>query len=140
MKRICLAVFLCAFSICAAQAEDKPCRPAKHAPVPEIKGLTYHSARQSILAAGWQPVQTHDGADDDPDTSSGNGEIFWKKGYVEIEACAGTGVAPCAFLFKDVHGNKLRVTTQGEETPEEKHYATVNSFYFVCEDAVDQPI
>ena len=59
--------------------------------------------------------------------------MFWSKGYVELEACSGTGVAACAFLFKDAYGNRLRVTTEGEELPEEKFYARVSAYKFVCE-------
>ena len=49
------------------------------------------------------------------------------------EACSGTGVAACAFLFKDVYGNRLCVTTEGEEVTREKSYARVSGFQFVCE-------
>ena len=49
------------------------------------------------------------------------------------EVCSGTGVAACAFLFKDAYGNRLRVTTEGEELPNEKSYARVNGFRFVCD-------
>jgi hypothetical protein len=72
-------------------------------------------------------------ASSDPDIASGNGRIFWKKGYVEVEACAGTGISPCAFLFKDAYGNRLRVTTAGEELPRDKVYARVTGFSFVCD-------
>jgi hypothetical protein len=60
------------------------------------------------------------------------GKGFWAKGYVEVEACAGTGVAPCAFLFKDVYGTKLRIFTVGEEDPGSKAYARVSGFQFIC--------
>jgi hypothetical protein len=89
------------------------------------------------LAAGWQPFQTKsfNEADQDPDIKSGNGPLFWKRGYVELEACSGTGVAACAFLFRDAYGNKIRVTTAGEELPKEKAYARVTGFQFVCDSA-----
>ena len=116
-------------------AQERPCRPAKHAKVPAIKEATYHKARKRLMAAGWQPVKTKsvNEARTDPDISYGNGPVFWRKGYVEIEACSGTGVAACAFLFKDVHGNRLRVTTEGEEFPRFKYYARVTGFQFVCD-------
>ena len=115
--------------------QGAPCRPRRHARVPAIKELTYHKARKRLRAAGWQPLQTKsaDGADTDPDISNGNGLLFWRKGYVEVEACAGTGAAACAFLFKDARGNRLRVTTEGEESPKGKYYAIVNGFRFVCD-------
>jgi hypothetical protein len=88
-----------------------------------------------MLAAGWQPLRTksYNEAGTDPDIAYGNGRTFWKRGYVEVEACSGTGVAACAFLFRDAYGNRLRVTTEGEELQEEKAYAIVTGFRFVCE-------
>lgn len=88
-----------------------------------------------MLAAGWQPLRTksYSEADTDPDIAYGNGRAFWKRGYVEVEACSGTGVAACMFLFRDAYGNRLRVTTAGEELPEKKAYARVTGFRFVCE-------
>jgi hypothetical protein len=72
-------------------------------------------------------------ANTDPDIKYGNGPLFWRKGYVELEACSGTGVAACAFLFKDAYGNRLRVTTEGEEIPRLKSYARVSGVRFMCE-------
>ena len=135
MKRLWLAILFSVLAGGIAWAQDKPCRPRRHAKLPPVTELTYHKARKRLLAVGWQPLQTKsfNEADDDPDISYGNGRLFWRKGYVEVEACAGTGVAPCAFLFKDAYGNRLRVTTAGEELPRQKAYARVTSFYFVCE-------
>lgn len=88
-----------------------------------------------LLASGWQPLRTKSlgVAGSDPDITSGNGPAFWRRGYLELEACSGTGLAACAFLFRDAYGNRLRVTTDGEELPRQKAYATVNGFRFVCE-------
>jgi len=115
---------------------QKPCVPKKHAKLPLIVNLTYHRARPKLLAAGWQPYQTihHNKADTDPNTSDGNGRIYWKKGYWEVEFCAGTGLAPCGFLFEDAYGNRLRVTTAGEEFPKQKYFARVTGYKFVCEE------
>ena len=132
MKRICLAVFLSVLSAGAAEARTDPCRPEEHAPVPRIKGRSYRSIRDKLIAAGWQPVQTQRSPIDDPDIAEGNGKIFWDKGFLEVEACAVNKTAPCLFLFKDKQGNKLRVTTLGEELSAEEHYATVNGYYFIC--------
>ena len=122
-----------ATSLCLSQM--KPCQPSRHAKLPAITELTYSRARKKLLAAGWQPFQTKsfNDADEDPDIKHGNAPLFWKRGYVELEACAGTGVAACAFLFKDAYGNHLRVTTAGEELPKEKTYARVTGFRFVCD-------
>jgi hypothetical protein len=135
MKRTGLAVLICGLTTGIALAQDKPCCPHRHAKLPAITELTYHKARKRLLAAGWQPLQTKSFNEDatDPDISEGNGKLFWKRGYAEVEACSGTGVAACAFLFKDVYGNRLRVTTAGDESPKERAYARVTGFRFVCE-------
>ena len=135
MKRIWLAVLICGLVTGFAFAKDKPCGPNKHARVPAITELTYPKARKRLLSAGWQPLRTKsfNEADTDPDISYGNGQLFWRRGYLEVESCSGTGVAACAFLFKDAYGNRLRVTTAGEELPKEKAYARVTGLRFVCE-------
>lgn len=135
MKRTWLAVLLCGLVAGIASAQDRPCRPARHAKLPAITELTYHKARKRLLAAGWQPLRTKsfNDAKSDPDIKYGNGPLFWKRGYVELEACSGTGVGACAFLFEDAYGNHLRVATAGEELPKQKAYARVTSFRFVCE-------
>ena len=116
-------------------SQTKPCHPRRHAKLPVIAEFTYSRARKKLLAAGWQPLQTKsfNEAEEDPDIKCGNGLLFWKRGYVELEACSGTGVAACAFLFRDAYGNHLRVTTAGEELPKEKAYARVTGFQFVCD-------
>ena len=135
MKNTWLILLICVVLCGNVLAHEKPCKPRRHGELPVVKGLTYHKARKKLIAAGWQPVQTKssDEAATDPDVISGNGSMFWRKGYVELEACSGTGVAACAFLFKDAHGNRLRVTTEGEELPKEKFYARVSGYKFVCE-------
>jgi hypothetical protein len=135
MKRILSAVLLCSLAANITFSKGKECRPARHAKLPAITELTYHKARKMLIAAGWQPLRTKSfrEADTDPDIASGNGRIFWKKGYVEVEACSGTGISACAFLFKDAYGNRLSVTTAGEEFPKEKIYARVTGFRFVCD-------
>ena len=135
MKRFGLAILICGLATHIILAQDRPCAPRRHAKLPAITEFTYQKARKRLLASGWQPLQTKsfNEADNDPDISYGNGRLFWSRGYVELKACSGTGVAACAFLFKDVYGNRLRVTTVGEEVPRRKAYARVNGFHFVCE-------
>ena len=130
-----LAFLICGFAAGSVIAQDKPCAPKRHAKLPAITELTYHRARKKLLAAGWQPWQTKSFNDSgiDPDISNGNGRLFWRKGYVEVESCAGTGVAACSFLFRDAYGNRLRVTTAGEELPRRKNYALVTGFRFACD-------
>jgi hypothetical protein len=135
MKSTLLAVLTCAFLAGNTFAQQKPCAPRRHARLPAIIEFTYHKARKKLLAAGWQPLQTKsfNEARTDPDIAYGNGLNFWRKGHVEVEACSGTGVAACVFLFKDAYGNRLRVTTAGEELPRQKSYARVTGFEFVCD-------
>src|SRR3954470_23450458 len=118
MKRIWSAVLLCSLAANIALSQGTPCRPVKHAKLSAITEFTYHKARKMLLAAGWQPLRTksfNEAADTDSDIAFGSGRLFWRRGYVEVESCSGTGVASCAFLFKDAYGNRLRVTTAGEE-------------------------
>lgn len=131
MKKISLALLVLLFFSSAMLGTMQPCKSRRNAKLPRVKDYTYHKARTKLLAAGWQPLQTHSSSDSD--VSRGNGPLFWRKGYVEIEACSGTGVAACAFIFKDAYGNRLRVTTEGEELPSEKSFARVNSLRFVCD-------
>lgn len=135
MKRTWLAILVCGLVAGGASGQGRPCRPRRHARLPAITELTYHKARKRLLAAGWQPLRTkpRNYSGDDPDISYGNGLLFWRKGYLEVESCSGTGVAACAFLFKDAYGNRLRVTTAGEELPKQRAYARVNGFRFACE-------
>jgi hypothetical protein len=134
MKRILSAAFLCVFAASLAGAAHKSCKPAVHAKVPALKNATYHAARKKLLLAGWKPLRTKalHATETDADIEEGNGPLFWKKGYVELESCSGTGLAFCSFLFRDAYGNRLRVVTGGEELPEEKAYALVDEVYFVC--------
>jgi hypothetical protein len=108
------------------------CRPARHAKRPAINGLTYSRARRILLAAGWRPLKTNSSATE-ARISYGNGPLFWGRGYTEVESCAVGGLAGCTFLFKDRFGNRLRVTTQGEEHPEVNAHARINNSRFVCD-------
>jgi hypothetical protein len=116
-------------------AQQKPCAPRTHAKLPVVTDMTYHKARKALLANGWQPLQTksYNTAKDDPDIAYGNGQVFWSQGYIEVESCSGTGVAACAFLFKDAYGNRLRVTTAGMEEPKQKLFASVLGYQFTCD-------
>lgn len=135
MKRLLLVVLTAGLLPSVVLTQEKPCQPRRHAKLPAITESTYHKARKRLLAAGWQPVRTKsfNEAATDPDISHGNGRLFWRKGYVEVEACSGTGMAPCSFLFKDAYGNRLRITTEGEELPRQRSYARVTGFEFICD-------
>ncbi len=131
---ICILMLLLSQSILA----QPPCAPARHAKLPKVSGFTYHKARPLLLKAGWQPFQTihHNDASRDVNVQSGNGPIYWKRGYFELASCSGTGMGHCTFLFQDAYGNKLQVTTQGEEgrgSDKRYYYARISSYRFVCE-------
>ena len=132
-----LAVFLITISSFQLVLPQQTCQPSKHAKLPAIVSMTYHKARPLLLRNGWQPYQTiHvNEAKTHPATSYGNGQLFWNRGYYEIEDCAGTGMAPCIFLFEDAYGNRLRIGTEGEETVAKgrRYYARVTSYKFVCD-------
>jgi hypothetical protein len=142
---LCLLISACTDKRVPAEAATAPvtphpsptetrCAPERHAELPVIFDLTYHEARRKLLSAGWQPFQTihHNDAGTNINTSHGNGQIFWEKGYWEIEACAGTGLGPCSFLFTDAYSNRLRVTTAGEEDRRQHSVAGVTSYKLVC--------
>jgi hypothetical protein len=120
------------FGFTVTFGQTKRCSPARHGKIPRVKGLPYSRARKALLAAGWQPLKTNS-SPSDANVSSGNGALFWRRGYIELETCSGTGVAACAFLFTDRFGNRLRVTTEGEELPKDKAHAHVNGTRFACD-------
>ena len=134
-RSIAVAVGLVVASFLApAFAADCP-PPKRVVPIPTLKGASYHQARARLLAAGWFPVQTKPrgvNPDNDPDIASGNGRLFWERGYLEVEGCAGTGLAPCSFRWADKYGNQIRVVTQGEEAPGQKAFAMVSGSRFLC--------
>ena len=132
MKRLWILAF---FSLCglqAAIAQERECQPQKPAKIPKVINRTYDQARKALIAADWKPVQTKS-TSSDSDISAGNGPIFWARQYVDVKSCAGTGLAPCTFLFKDPNGNRLEVITSGEEIPEAKTHAVVTATRFVCD-------
>lgn len=107
--------------------------PTTHAAVPKMDGLKYAVARKTLLAKGWQPLQTH--KDATPfEISMGNGPTFWKKGFREVKHCSPTGTGACTFLFKDQSGNQLRVFTSGEEDPAGGYAASVDGHAWDCAD------
>jgi len=132
MKRVWLAVVIAFWAVHISLAQAQRCQPTRHASLPTVTKRTYDDARKALIAAGWKPFQMHK-VRDDVDISEGNGPIFWQRNYVEVEACSGTGLAPCAFLFIDTYGNRLRISTAGEEVPEAKVHAIVTEVRYVCD-------
>lgn len=72
------------------------------------KGESYTSIRTKMLSAGWTPFHSPD-AD-----SCSDGDVRCKD-RPEMEACAGTGMANCRFLWKK-DGRTLAIGTVGEDT------------------------
>ena len=109
---------------------------AKHAAVPDIKGMIFVKARKVIFATAWKPhvmrqadgsVKNDDGSVMDLD-SFPEVKDFWSKGYKEVEDCAGTGNAPCLFNYNDKFGNRLVVVSVGEQI----QTATIDSVQLLC--------
>lgn len=99
-------------------------------PVPKIYGISYDAARKILIKRGWLPATQHMLHGNTVDVQSGNGPIFWKRGYWELESCSGTGMAYCLFKFVDPSGRVLAVVTEGEEDEAGKYHATVGRVFF----------
>jgi len=87
--------------------EDTVCHG--RAKVPTIYGMAIDKARKALAAKGWKPVRG--GPNGEPRQSA-----LVKRGLVETENCAGTGLAYCDFSYTGPAG-KLTVTTAGEDDP-----------------------
>lgn len=134
LNKIILCSLLLPTMVSLNTAMAQACYPKKHAAITKILNKNYHQARKMLLANNWQPYQTVHYNRAAEMFTYGNGEIFYQKSnYFELEFCAGTGMAPCIFNLKDIYGNVLEVTTEGEEYPREKIYATVSSYQFSCD-------
>lgn len=107
---------------------------AKHAAVPEVKRLIYDRARKKIVADGWTPRVTVKNDDQIHFLTmyGGNAEIFWSRGYREVEVCAPTGHAACNFHFVDRFGNRLEIGTSGEERRKYGGRAIVDYVQLLC--------
>ncbi len=97
--------------------EEEDC---KEAIIPEIQDEIYSDARAKIIASGWSPFQTRE------EEIFGSERVFWDYGYKEVHSCAGTGLSPCIFIFKDECLNYLKVSTVGEEHPSQEIYAKIS--------------
>lgn len=77
--------------------------------VPNIYGLAINLARGRLSAAGWQPVP----GEMVPGVSTRERGLQ-AAGVIEVDACAGTGLAFCAFRYR-LDDMVLNVYTAGEE-------------------------
>jgi len=78
--------------------------------IPQIKiGTPYAKVRTILIKEGWKPTQQ-------PQESIGfMAQALQEKGWLETNDCAGTGLAPCLFIWKNHKGRELEVVTTGEE-------------------------
>ncbi len=97
--------------------------------IPKIYDKTYDVARRTLIKAGWLPNKRLPIHGQDVSVQSGNGPIFWQRGYWELEACSGTGSANCLFEFIDPTGRLLGVVTEGEEDEAGTYHAHVSRVY-----------
>jgi hypothetical protein len=110
-----LAILL-GFAVLIALLAQRPDVP-RH-----LIGMTYDDVREQLMRDGWSPRQdVNDGM------PSGNGSLFLERGYEELVASSGTGLAPCRFEFTDADGRVLVVETEGEESGE-AHARAVHAY------------
>ncbi|WP_432726866.1 PASTA domain-containing protein [Variovorax sp. W6] len=83
-------------SVCKGQAK-----------VPNVYGMPIDKARKALADKGWKPVRIK------PDGESRQAG-FIKRGIVEVESCAGTGLAYCSFSYTGPAG-ALSLVTAGEK-------------------------
>lgn len=103
--------------------------PSDQPAIPKIYDKPYDTARKILIREGWLPNKRLPIHGDDVSVQSGNGPIFWKRGYWELEVCSGTGMANCLFEFVDPTGRLLEVVTEGEEDEAGTYHATVTRVY-----------
>jgi hypothetical protein len=103
--------------------------PSDQPAIPKIYDKTYDSARRILIKEGWLPNKRLPIHGEDANVQSGNGPIFWKRGYWELEACSGTGSANCLFEFTDPTGRLLEVVTEGEEDEAGTYHARVSRVF-----------
>ena len=97
--------------------------------IPKVYGQTYGAARKLLIKEGWLPNKHEPYYGQEAEVQSGNGPIFWKRGYWELESCSGTGIAHRLFEFTDSTGRLLEVVTEGEEDEAGTYHAHVSRVY-----------
>lgn len=75
----------------------------------KVRGKPYSKARDVVVSEGWMPV-----SNPKPDELMFVTRIMYEAGYVEVDACAPTGSAPCTFYFQKGL-DYLRVATDHED-------------------------
>lgn len=78
--------------------------------IPQVAlGTPYKNVRAALLKEGWKPVRQT------PEPHDAMGAELRAKGWHEVEVCAGTGYAPCVFVWQNQQGKRLEVVTRGED-------------------------
>lgn len=103
--------------------------PSNEPAIPKIYGKPYGAARKQLIQEGWLPNKHEPFHGQEAEVQSGNGPIFWKRGYWELETCSGTGMGHCLFQFVDPTGRLLEVVTEGEEDEAGTYHARVSRVY-----------
>ena len=83
--------------------------------VPNIYNMPIDKARKLLIARGWHPIDGEIASRTVLTRSEKAGReiTFVKRGIVEVESCAGTGLAYCSFKYGGP-GGTLDVTTAGD--------------------------
>lgn len=76
-------------------------------PLPKLAGQDYGKARAALLRQDWQPVTL-------PDADRCMASDQRCAGRPEMHACAGTGLAPCIFIWRR-RATTIEVVTEGED-------------------------
>lgn len=101
MTRILAGIGAAAILVIAAQADT-----AIPLSMGEVKvDQPYGEAREILIGSGFQPAGICTEETHGPNCIAA---------YPELDSCAGTGLAPCRFLWKSEEGWTLVVLTQGE--------------------------
>ncbi|MGK7941715.1 MAG: hypothetical protein AB4062_16510 [Crocosphaera sp.] len=78
-------------------------------PLPSFyQGMPYDEAREKMLELGWQVPLINNSQD-----CQFMAEIC--QNYPEVEACSGTGLGFCLFIFIDSNGKRFKITTAGRD-------------------------
>jgi hypothetical protein len=93
---------------------SKPADIPEKTRIPPVSGLLFSEARELLLRQGWFPINNPANPTANEDLMSGNGPYFVEKGYREVIACSGTGLAPCKFAYRSEAGQILSLVTTGE--------------------------
>lgn len=77
---------------------------------PQIKpGTPYAKVRSILLKEGWKPVGQ------EPESFDSMAQDLKQRGWIETKECAGSGLAPCIFTWKNLKGKEIEIVTTGEE-------------------------